>query len=477
MKCSAVGAVLRREIADNKGLPSGLFQWKAYGMRVPKSGVGGKFVFALLAFAGSAAFCFGAPAAKHAAPVFGGGDLVRLVRKETLQFRGEPFLAAPKGQEFSVFKHEPGKGVVFLAFVQKEGEVIAVTLPEDALELVPPDGWAFLLKGSQAFREQRFDDSKRLLAKASQDVSYRELAASVLARIDALANSAVQVLQVDGDQSLKAAPELFVQKQAAVQKNFLDAVTNAREMSLALYSRGFSSLAFAVDEGTERLAARVRAGKTGDAPKPEIPPARVPREELSAKARQAAFAVVRCRQAMAVRRMVEASSYIDEGLRAEPARPELKAMQSKVQEEIRDAEDRYNAAQSNRKRNLPQALLALERGLKTCADLPALLSLREELSGALEEKTAPPVTPAFLSAAKTSTAAAVLEQGRTLYVSRCNQCHDLEMLDSRSPSAWKSEVSSMARRAKIDDAQQSLIMQYLTAAHVVAGEAPVRKTD
>lgn len=440
-------------------------------------GIGWKLVFVLLALAASRNACLAAPAPKQAAPGFAGGDLVRLVRKETLQFKGEPFLAAPKGQEFSVFKHEPGRGVVFLAFVQKEGEVIAVTLPEDSLELVPPDGWAFLLKGSQAFREQRFDDSKRLLSKASQDAAYKDLSTSVMARIDSLANSAVQLLQVDGDQSLKGAPEVLMQRQAAAQKNFLDAAANAREMSLALYSRGFSSLAFAVDEGIDRLAARVFASKPGDAPKPGAPPSKVPREELAAKARQAAFAVVRCRQAMAVRRMVEASSYVEEGLKAEPARPELKAMQTKVQEEIRDAEDRYNAALSNRKRNLPQALLALERGLKTCADLPSLLKLREELSGALEEKTAPPVSPAFLSAAKTSTPAAILEQGRTLYVSRCNQCHDLEMLDSRSPSAWKSEVSSMARRAKIDDAQQALIVQYLTAAHVVVGDAPVPKSN
>lgn len=438
--------------------------------------LGWKIVFAVLAFAAAVSSSVAA-APKQAAPGFAGGDLVRLVRKETLQFKGESFLAAPKGQEFSVFKHEPGKGIVFLAFVQKEGEVIAVTLPEDALELVPPDGWSFLLKGSQAFREQRFDDSKKLLSRASLDAAYKELAAGVLSRIDALANSAVLLLQVDGDQALRNAPEAFAQRQAAAQKAFLDAAAGAREMSFALYSRGFSSIAFAVDEGTERLASRVLAGKPGEGPKPEIAPAKVPREELSLKARQAAFAVVRCRQAMAVRRMVEASSYIDEGLKAEPARPELKAMQAKVQEEIRDAEDRYNAAQSNRKRNLPQALLALERGLKTCADLPALIKLREELSGALEEKTAPPVNPAFLSVAKTATPAAVLEQGRALYVSRCNQCHDLEMLDSRSPSAWKGEVSSMARRAKIDDAQQALIMQYITAAHVVAGEAPARKAE
>lgn len=203
----------------------------------------------------------------------------------------------------------------------------------------------------------------------------------------------------------------------------------------------------------------------------------LPREELSGRVREAAFAVVRCRQAMAVRRMVEAKGYIEEGLKAEPSRPELKAMQVKVLGEIADAEDRYNAALSNQKRNLPQALLALERGLKTCADLPQLQKLREELSGALEEKTAPAVTPVFLSAAKTTTPVATLEEGRRLYMSRCTQCHDLEMLDSRSAGAWKTEVSGMARRAKIDEAQQNVIVQYLAAAQVVASQAPARKSE
>jgi hypothetical protein len=175
--------------------------------------------------------------------------------------------------------------------------------------------------------------------------------------------------------------------------------------------------------------------------------------------------------------MVEAKGYIEDGLRAEPARPELKAMQTKVLADIADAEDRYNAALSNQKRNLPQALLALERGLKTCADLPQLIKLREDLSGALEEKTAPPVTPTFLSIAKTSVPLATLEEGRKLYTTRCTQCHDLEMLDKRTVTAWKSEVAGMARRAKIDDTQQDVIVQYLAAAQVVAAQAPVRKSE
>jgi mono/diheme cytochrome c family protein len=417
-----------------------------------------------------------APPAKTQAPtsVYVSGDLVRLARKETLQYNHEPFLAAPKGQEFTVLKHESAKQIVYLAFVQKEGAVIAVTLPEDSLELVTPDGWMLLIRGCQAFRDQRFEDAGKLIGRSAQDAGYKAMASQLAPRLEGMLAAARQVAQVEGDAALKASPEGYATKSAVVQKLFADSVETGREIAADFLRKGFPSLAIAIDEGIDRLSARVCPKKEGIASAAEIPQTKLAKQEVAAKAMQAAFSVVRCRQAMAVRRMVEAKGYIEEGLQAEPARPELKAMHAKVVAEIADAEDRYNAALSNQKRNLPQALLALERGLKTCADLPQLVKLREELSGALEEKTAPPVTPVFLSAAKTSTPTAALEEGRKLYMTRCTQCHDLEMLDSRTASAWKSEVSSMARRAKIDDAQQNTIVQYLAAAHVVVTQGPAK---
>ena len=406
------------------------------------------------------------------------GDLVRVARKETLQLKGEPFLGAPKGQEFTVLRHERGKGPVVLAFLQKEGGVVEVTLPEDAVELVPPDGWALLLRGVQAFRDQRFDDARKLLGKATLDAQYKAMASSVQARLEPVLKSAGQVLQVESDPSLKGLPEAREQRLALAQKAFADAVALGRNTTVELANRGYTSLAYSFEEGLDRLGTRVLPKiEAATAGRPELPPSRLSKDELANKARLAAFSIVRCRQAMAVHRMVEAKSYTEEGLRAEPSRPELKAMQTKADAEIRDAEDRYNAALSNQKRNLPQALLALERGLKTCADLPQLLQLRDELSGALEEKTAPPVNPAFLAATKSSVAPDRLEEGRQLYTTRCTQCHDLEMLDSRSASSWKSEVSSMARRAKINDTQQGIIVEYLAAAQVMASQAPLKKSE
>ena len=60
-----------------------------------------------------------APQPTQAQVFYSPGDLVRVARKETLQLKGEPFLGAPKGQEFTVLRHEKLKGPVVLAFLQK----------------------------------------------------------------------------------------------------------------------------------------------------------------------------------------------------------------------------------------------------------------------------------------------------------------------------------------------------------------------
>jgi cytochrome c1 len=110
------------------------------------------------------------------------------------------------------------------------------------------------------------------------------------------------------------------------------------------------------------------------------------------------------------------------------------------------------------------ALTALERGLKYCADHPKLVALKREMSAMFEERTSPRITPALLKTAGKEGAAAALEEGRSLYVNRCTECHELELLDSRTVSAWRDAVAGMARRANLDGGQQARIVEYLTVA-------------
>jgi hypothetical protein len=408
---------------------------------------------------------FFASAAIPALAAFGPGDMVRTTKKETLHFLGEPFLAAPKGQEFILLGHDPAQKTVSLAFVQKEGGVIAVTLPDASVEPAPLDGWGSLLRGTQLFLDQRFEDARKLLAQSVTDAAFRPMATRVLAGTDGLLQAAGPAYRIvtQAQAAGGANPEAFREKLGAAQTAFVAAMIKIHDLVVELDKQGYTSLAFCLDEGAQRLASRIiPAGFAANGA--EIPRAPYARPDLAARASKAAFSVVRCRQAVAVRRMMEASLYAQEGLQAEPARPDLQKMRAKIQEDIQDAEGRADAAEQNRKRNLGQALLALERGLKYCADHPRLAKLREDMSGALETKTAPRVTPEFLAAARSSAAPAVLTEGHQLYTTRCAQCHDLEMLDSRSLSGWKNEVAGMAGRAKINAAQQATILEYLAAA-------------
>jgi hypothetical protein len=77
-----------------------------------------------------------------------------------------------------------------------------------------------------------------------------------------------------------------------------------------------------------------------------------------------------------------------------------------------------------------------------------------------------------VTTSKVTTAREHLEEGRRLYTNRCAECHDLEMLDSRSIGGWERMVSGMARRANLTGTEKERVMDYLTAALKVVEAAP-----
>jgi hypothetical protein len=380
---------------------------------------------ALTFLAGLTAVVFAAPASLSK------GDLVRLTRGEELQFQGKKLIDAAKGHEFTVLQQV--QGLAYVGYVKDDGTLVAASVPADALEPLPRDGWQDLLQGMEAFRDQRFEESKRLLLRAAQDEKYRSIATPLSTRIGGAL--------------------------VAPKSGFPAALQGLRETAEQLSKLGYPSLALALEEGADRLAARVLGG---------APPAsKMDRAELTARATAAGRATMRARQSIAAHRMLEASKRIEEGLAAEPARPDLKELQARCERDIKEADDRHKAANSMRQhgpKGTIHALTALEMGLKRCADHPKLLALKKEMQGAFEERTAPPVTPALLAVAGSSASAQKLEEGRKLYTTRCTECHDLELLDSRAMSGWRTVVAGMARRAGVNEAQQAQILEYIAIA-------------
>ncbi len=366
------------------------------------------------------------------AAAFVPGDLVRVTRGEMLQFQGKDFVGSAKGQEFPVLQHDAARGLVFVPFVKPDGAIFAVTLPPDAVEALPPDGWRDLLAGCEAFRDGRADAARQLIARAAQDEKWKALATAL-------------------------APRLL----AATTTRSTVALQNLRETAVQLEKLGHQSLALAVDEGADRLGG------------PTAPPSKVDRDDLKKRVATSTRAVARTRQAIALRCLTNADEEIRAGLAAEPARPELKAFEPKVQKDLEEATRKAADAQrmSRLTRGTPHALTALDMGLKISVDHPKLIALKKELASAFEERTSPPVTPAFLTAAGGGDAA-MLAQGHALYTNRCTECHDLELVDSRTVSSWQRTIASMARRAGVNAEQQARMLDYITAAIKVVEKMP-----
>jgi Mce-associated membrane protein len=70
--------------------------------------------------------------AHGAAPSFNAGDWVRLNRSETLLFKGQNFMPAPKGQEFSVLKNDAAQQQVLAA--AREGSEAVLSYSSENLD-------------------------------------------------------------------------------------------------------------------------------------------------------------------------------------------------------------------------------------------------------------------------------------------------------------------------------------------------------
>ena len=381
---------------------------------------------------------------RAATPAFVVGDPVRVTHSEMLVFQGKTFLRAAKGQEFTLLKHDAGRKQVFVSYLKDDNTIIALTLPVGVVEPSAPPASLDLIRGAGAFRDQRYDEARRLLARAAQDKQYAALGGAIFTRMNGAISAVSQT---------RANPAA---KQAATTT-----LQGLRDTADQLAKAGWPSLALPLDEGADRLGAQV-AGLA-------VPASKLDRADIAKRAATSQRAFLLARQAAALKHLVAAAKYIREGLDAEPAHPELKAMQPRVQADLDEADSLCKTAKKVRRfdNGAIHALSAIDDGLKLCADHADLRELRKELSSAFEERTSPQVTPAFLAIAKVSTPTPMLDDGRKLYTNRCTECHDLEMLDARSLSGWERMVSGMARRANLSETEKTRIMDYIAAAQKV----------
>lgn len=53
------------------------------------------------------------------------------------------------------------------------------------------------------------------------------------------------------------------------------------------------------------------------------------------------------------------------------------------------------------------------------------------------------------------------QKGQALYNENCGKCHKLPLISSHSEEKWHKIVPPMAKKAKLDATQESLIMSYV----------------
>lgn len=54
-----------------------------------------------------------------------------------------------------------------------------------------------------------------------------------------------------------------------------------------------------------------------------------------------------------------------------------------------------------------------------------------------------------------------LEQGKAIYESHCNKCHKYKVPESRDEAKWDHIIPEMAKKAKLDSTQESLVLKYV----------------
>ena len=54
-----------------------------------------------------------------------------------------------------------------------------------------------------------------------------------------------------------------------------------------------------------------------------------------------------------------------------------------------------------------------------------------------------------------------LNEGKTIYLANCNKCHRYKVPPSRREAKWDKIIPKMAKKAKLDDAQEKLVLEYV----------------
>jgi len=79
------------------------------------------------------------------------------------------------------------------------------------------------------------------------------------------------------------------------------------------------------------------------------------------------------------------------------------------------------------------------------------------------ERAAPPLTAQMATRARATQHIELnaLERGRSLFVSRCIECHTLPSIAQHSAAAWPGLIDEMAQRASLKPEERQAVLAYI----------------
>ncbi|MEI9898041.1 MAG: hypothetical protein WDN28_30335 [Chthoniobacter sp.] len=241
--------------------------------------------------------------------------------------------------------------------------------------------------------------------------------------------------------------------QGAIVSRSTGSLGTLRETAAQLEKLGHPCLALALDEGVDHLGG------------PTAPPTKLNRADLSQRVATSTRALARTRQAVAMRCLINADEEIHAGLEAGAQSPRAQGFSNQGGEGHRRGRQRCADADRMRRifKGTPHALTALEMGLKLCADHPQLIALKKEMSGAFEERTAPPVTPAFLARCRRGRCTGARRGAQPLHQSLHRMPRSRVDRLALGQQLGKNGGQHVTP-GRLDGAQQARILAYITAA-------------
>jgi hypothetical protein len=384
------------------------------------------------------------------------GEVVRLRREEPLKFKGKVYQTGTRGQEFTVLKVNESDHTAFVPFVTDDKQLIAVTIPESALEKSPRIAWEDLVFAAESLRAGKIEDASKTLEKIKPETASGDMAKRIRAEL--------QKLVAAGREA----------KKPGAAAAYAEAFKAWKTMVKDIATDGCFGLAVVLDEAGEAITARAFGAKPPEEYLRKFPS--IDRADLRTKATKSTLGLALARQLYGLSRLPEAMQAVDEALLVEPGRGDLKILASRIRDEGDEVGKKIVMVQQLRSaRDFSRALDITSRAVKLAPSNTELSSLKDTLTKELEGAITPAPDERMASASGADIKRLV--QGWELYKNRCFECHDLDNVEKRTADGWAGYVRKMAGKAKLKGDQESLISQYLAAARSDFSKNGPRKFD